>query len=208
MRHGKTRLFVAVAQPLLALGIIETISESADFDPIGSTCIAEEVAPLVEELEPELLLIADRLVMHPASSIEAVKRRTPDVGVVVLGPSSERALVRSALEEGAVGYIVNVVQPDELEPALRGVVAARSFKAVGVEPGWRHSQTLTRRELQIIEFVARGFSNKSIAEKLWVSQQTVKFHLSNAFPKLGVSTRTEAALVAYRLNLLSPAEVD
>ncbi|HZQ80506.1 MAG TPA: response regulator transcription factor [Gaiellaceae bacterium] len=206
MRHGKRRLFVAVAQPLLAFGIREAIRNSALFEFVGHTCDPDELGPLIEKLEPELLLIGDRVVTQPPASVELIKRRAPRLGVVVLGPSSEGAMVRAALDDGAAGYIVNTVESHELEAALRAVVVAREFVVVGVEPGWRHGQTLTRRELQIIEYVAKGFSNKNIAEALWVSQQTVKFHLSNAFPKLGVSNRTEAVLAAYRLNLLSRDE--
>jgi DNA-binding NarL/FixJ family response regulator len=200
----RRRLVIATAEPLLARGIAAVLEEANEFEPVGEASSPDDVLGLVVELEPDVLLLDAPLAVQRESTVRCLKQRVPDLAVVVLGPATERMLISAAFDEGAAGYLVRDIAPEQLSQALADIASARRFKVVGAPSGWRErTGVLTRRELEVLECAAQGLSNRQIADRFWLSEQTVKFHLANAFRKLGVSNRTEAGRAAYRLNLLS-----
>ena len=116
-------------------------------------------------------------------------------------------MIEGALARGASGYIAKSIDPADLPYALRVLAEAEAPRAVpfgiGDDADVLASSGLTERELTILRAVARGLPNRAIAKELWVSEQTVKFHLTNAYRKLGVSNRTEAARWVYEHGLAS-----
>src|SRR5581483_10537725 len=119
--------------------------------------------------------------------------------------------IASAISLGAVAYIVKKAQPDDLVVAVRQVFEQSVYLPGLVEPGQTvvvekpiDNSELTRRELEILQLVSEGMSNAQLARMLWVTEQTVKFHLSNIYRKLGVANRTEASRWA-QLNGLLPS---
>jgi len=109
----------------------------------------------------------------------------------------------TAISRGAVGYIAKSISPGELANAVRQAVDGRVYEPVGIverehEPA---AHGLTEREVVILQAVARGLPNRAIGTELWVTEQTVKFHLTNIYRKLGVGNRTEAARAAFRLGM-------
>ena len=121
--------------------------------------------------------------------------------------------VNQAINDGAAGYIVKTIDPDDLPAAIRQTVQGTVFSARAVlDPRKARQrgpdQLITDRELEILQHVAEGLSNAQIAKALWVTEQTVKFHLSNVYRKLGVSNRTEASRYALSRGLLASGVVD
>ena len=116
--------------------------------------------------------------------------------------------VNQALADGACGYIVKSIEPGELASAIRHTVDGTVFTSAGAPSSLRSTsqdspqRLITERELEILQYVAEGLSNSQIGKQLWVTEQTVKFHLSNIYRKLGVSNRTEASRYALRHGLV------
>jgi DNA-binding CsgD family transcriptional regulator len=124
------------------------------------------------------------------------------VKVIVLTVSDDPEHVETAMKAGAVAYILKSVSPGELPAIVREAAKGTIYEPVGMtaeaEPAVVHG--LTEREIVILQAVARGLPNRKIGSELWVTEQTVKFHLTNIYRKLGVSNRTEAARAAFRLG--------
>ena len=145
---------------------------------------------------------------HSAAHVlaTAVTELFPDVKVAILSVSQDPELIQTALKRGASAYIVKSIAPEDLAAALRQALDGNVFTTAGVteDPGERAARDagLTDRELVIVRAVARGLSNEAIAKELWVAEQTVKFHLTNIYRKLGVSNRTEAARYAFEQGLV------
>ena len=130
-----------------------------------------------------------------------------------LSVSADRSLIDNVLKRGASAYIVKSVNPVDLPSVIRQALEETVYTAVGLpdDPSSRAAKAagLTERELAILTALARGMSNAAIAKQLWVAQQTVKFHLTNIYRKLGVANRTEAARYAYQQGLIeSPLHED
>ena len=136
----------------------------------------------------------------------------PGIRAVVLSAHTEPEYIDQALEAGAVAYVVKSAHPDDLASAdpsgvpaldLLRRVAARALGRLVASRIRGGSLDLTRREREVLQLVAEGHSNAKLAQMLWVTEQTVKFHLSNVYRKLDVSNRTEAARWAQLNGLLS-----
>ena len=116
------------------------------------------------------------------------------------------------MRRGASAYVIKTVNPDDLPATLRQALEGNVHTAIGGEEGERASAKalgLTERELTILGALARGLSNDEIAKEFWVAPQTVKFHLTNIYRKLGVKNRTEATRIAYQHGLVeSPIFAD
>ena len=121
-------------------------------------------------------------------------------------------MIETALRRGAAAYVIKTVNPDDLPGTLRQALEGNVHTAVGVDesdkPGAK-ALGLTEREVTILGALARGLSNDEIAKEFWVAPQTVKFHLTNIYRKLGVKNRTEATRLAYQHGLVeSPIFAD
>ncbi len=132
----------------------------------------------------------------------------PGMKAIVLSMYEDRALVEAAFAAGAFAYVLKSANPDIQvgdPPGLRAIrLFAPEFVSNGAEPDERPVDAgLTRREIEILQLVAEGYSNAQLARMLWVTEQTVKFHLSNIYRKLGVANRTEASRWAQVHGLLA-----
>ena len=143
--------------------------------------------------------------MDGLACLELLQKRHPGVKTVVLTGLDSPDVVRSAFRRGATAFISKRIDPRDLASALRQAVAGTVLHPVfgdAPEPDPTESVGLSDRELEILSALSDGLSNKQIAKKFWLAEQTVKFHLTNVYRKLGVSTRTEAVHQAYRQGLL------
>jgi NarL family two-component system response regulator LiaR len=170
-----------------------------------------QVLPLVRRLKPDLVLLDLRMPqMDGLTCLSKIRKEFPDVKVAMLSVSQDPDLIQTALKRGANAYIVKTIDPDDLAGALRQALDGNVFTTAGVteDPGERAAKDagLTDRELGIVRAVARGLSNEAISKELWVAEQTVKFHLTNIYRKLGVSNRTEAARYAFEHGLAEPED--
>ncbi|HYM57090.1 MAG TPA: response regulator transcription factor [Solirubrobacteraceae bacterium] len=182
---------------------IEVVAEAAD---------GEEALDAVQRLAPDVVLMD--LVMPRLDGIEAIRRlreRTPSARVIVLTSFGDERVL-PAIRAGAAGYLLKDVQPPELVRAIRTVHGGESLLAPAVtatvmeqlarEGGGRAAgASLTEREREVLALIARGLSNKRIAQELGVAEKTVKAHVGSILGKLDVADRTQAALYAVREGL-------
>jgi DNA-binding NarL/FixJ family response regulator len=141
--------------------------------------------------------------------LERVRARFPEIKVVLLSASEDQSLVRRAREKGASAFVHKQIDPQALAPILRQVLESDEFRAVGIGADTNQLAAeagMTKKEQLVLDALARGLSNQQIAQELWVTEQTVKFHLSNIYRKLEVRNRTEAAQHALRRGLVRRSE--
>jgi len=181
-----------------------------DLEHVGDATGGADAVGKCMALRPDVVLMD--LVMPEVDGAEAtrrIKEACPEVQVIALTSYKEDDLVQGALKAGAISYLLKNVTADELADAIRGARAGRSTLApeaaqvlikAATQPA--HDEGLTSRELEILRLMVHGDSNPDIAEKLFVSRSTVKFHVSNILMKLGTATRTEAVAVAMQRRLV------
>ena len=181
-----------------------------DLEHVGDAAGGAEAVSQCMSLRPDVVLMD--LVMPDVDGAEAtrrIKEACPEVQVIALTSYKEDDLVQGALKAGALSYLLKNVTADELADAIRKAHAGRSTLApeaaqvlikAATEPA--QEEGLTTRELEILRLMVHGDSNPDIAEKLFVSRSTVKFHVSNILMKLGTATRTEAVAVAVQRKLV------
>ena len=198
------RVLVADDHPLVLEGIKRVLDDVDGIEVVGEANRGDRVLPLIGRTDPDLVLLDVRMPgLDGLSCLDQIRSRYPKVKVVVISGFSDRVHVDAALRRGASGYIVKSVDPCDLPAALRQAVKGTVFHAVGIEDDSASAKEigLTERELTILRAVARGLSNQAIGKECWVTEQTVKFHLTNIYRKLGVSNRAEAVHFAYQHGL-------
>jgi DNA-binding NarL/FixJ family response regulator len=185
-----------------------------DIELVGAASSGRETMALIERRRPDMLLMDLRMPgVDGVNFISQLKQSWPSVKVVVLSACDDRASVDGALLAGASAYIVKSVHPVDVASVLRqagggAVYHAPAMSAVGgyvQEPAADAGPALTERETAILSAIAHGLTTKRISSELWVSEHTVKFHLTNIYRKLGVSNRSAAVRYAFE-NELGPSE--
>jgi DNA-binding NarL/FixJ family response regulator len=178
---------------------------------IGATGSREDALELVRLHRPALVLAALALIDERADGgrrflLEA-RRSEPALKLIVVSDGNDPRAVRASLVAGAVAYVVDDADVADIAWAIQQVFRHTVYLAHSAEEERRapiDDLVLTPRELQVLSLVSEGYRNKNIARVLGVSQETVKFHLTNVFHKLKVSNRTEATHEAHRLGLFTP----
>ena len=206
------RVLVADDHKLIVEGIKRALDESEDFEVVGEASSGSQVLPLVRRTNPDLVLLDLRMPgADGLTCLSQIRKHHPDIKVVVLSVSTDENLIQTVLKRGASAYIVKSINPRDLPAAIRQAVNGTVFNTIGMpSPGTTSTAStgLTERELMILRAVARGMSNRAIGRELWVTEQTVKFHLTNIYRKLDVANRTEAARAAYRLGIAESPVID
>jgi DNA-binding NarL/FixJ family response regulator len=190
-------------------GTKQALERAGGFDVVGEAVNGGQVLPLIRRLQPDLVLLDLRMPqMDGLTCLTKIRKEFPDMKVAMLSVSQDPELIQTALKRGANAYIVKSIDPDHLAGVLRQALEGNVFTTAGIteDPGERAAKDagLTERELGIVRAVARGLSNEAISKELWVAEQTVKFHLTNIYRKLGVTNRTEAARYAFEQGLVEP----
>jgi DNA-binding NarL/FixJ family response regulator len=202
------RVLIADDHPLILAGIKSALEEAQDFEVVAETNNGAQVLPLVSQTNPDLALLDMRMPgMDGLTCLERIRKRYPEVKVVILSVSTDPGIIQDVLNRGASAYIVKSVNPADVPSALRQAVEGSVFSAIGLPETQAVDDAakaagLTERETAILKALARGLSNDAIGKELWVAEQTVKFHLTNIYRKLGVSNRTEATRYAYENGLV------
>jgi NarL family two-component system response regulator LiaR len=192
-------------------GLSTVLAVYDDMKLVGEAGDGEEAIRLCERLQPDVVLM-DLLMpkMDGVNATRIIKERWPQIQVIALTSFKEKEYVEGALKAGANGYLLKNVSAEELVNAIRRAVAGQpslSPEAAQVliqkvnEPS-PPGQDMTEREKEILALMVEGLSNNEIAERLIVSQSTVKFHVSNILSKLGVTGRTEAVALAVKHHLV------
>jgi len=201
------KVLIADDHRLILDGIKRSLEDDGGFEVVGEASSGERVLPLVGRTNPDLVVLDLRMPgMDGLICLDQIKKRHPAVKVVVLSVSTDEKLIENVLKRGASAYIVKSVNPVDLPAALRQAVEGTVFSAIGLPEATAASAAkaagLTERETVILTALARGLSNEQIGKELWIAEQTVKFHLTNIYRKLGVANRTEAARYAYQQGLV------
>ena len=171
-----------------------------------------EASRLIGVLRPDLAVIEpDQQEQDPQEWLRAHRQRYPTMQVIVFSGRDDPGLIGSMLANGAAAYVLKSAQPIEVGAVLRQLDERRSIYFRGAAPGQEteglaksltlQRTGLTRREQEILRLVAEGASNKAMARHLWLTEQTIKFHLSNIYRKLNVKNRTQASRWAHQYDL-------
>jgi DNA-binding NarL/FixJ family response regulator len=196
-------------------GLRMFLSQDPDLEVVGEAGDGEEALRLARETGPDVILMD--LMMPVMDGIEAtrtIKASMPDVEVVALTSVLEDASVADAVKAGAIGYLLKGTDAGELRSAIRAAAegrvhlapeaAARLMREVRAPD---RPEPLTEREAEVLRLLARGRANKQISAELFIEEKTVKAHVSSILRKLGVRSRTQAALHAVRAGVVSLEEL-
>jgi DNA-binding NarL/FixJ family response regulator len=191
----------------LVLEAVESaLAKSDDFMVVATTNSGADVADLVARHRPDIVVMDMRMPgVDGLQALDRLRARDKAVKVVMLSASDKPEEIQSALSRGADGYILKTVNPADLPSALRQVYEGTVFHGgAGAAPAVQspaEAAGLTDREVTLVRALARGLSNKQISQELWITEQTVKFHLSNIYRKLDVHNRTGAMRWAHENGL-------
>jgi two-component system NarL family response regulator len=206
MGNEKIRIVVVDDQAVVRQGFVSLINTVADMEVIAEGTDGRQAVELYRRLRPDVLLTDLRMpLMTGVEAIAAIRREFPSARLIVLTTFDGDEDIYRSLQAGAMGYLLKDMFFEELEDAIRtvhaggrripGVVAERLAGRVG-------GSDLTGRELEVLEQIVFGHSNKEIAAALDISEATVKSHVNNILSKLGVGDRTQAATTAIRRGLV------
>ena len=208
------RVLVADDHRLMLAAVRRTLAAAEDFEIVGEVSVGSHVVPAVRETNPDVVLLDLRMPeLDGLACLERLRKHDPRIAVVILSSYSDPAQIEAARLGGARGYVVKTVEPVDLPDVVRKALSGGPFAVWGAveqphaTPGTAET-ALSDRETAVLEAVARGLSNREIGRQLWISEQTVKFHLRNIYRKLGISSRTEAARYAYRNGLAAALTVE
>jgi NarL family two-component system response regulator LiaR len=201
------------------LDAVQLVLNRVGVEVVGKSTSGAEALKLIEDERPDLLTVEIDPLPGELNGLEVLRRGRTSVEklrAIVLSSHHDPGHIDSALAAGAAAYVVKTAHPDDVASAVRqafehSVYMPGAQQTVGVpeaKPSRRERPGgLTRRELEILKLVAEGHSNAALARMLWVTEQTVKFHLSNIYRKLDVTNRTEASRWAQLNGILTSDEV-
>jgi two-component system, NarL family, response regulator LiaR len=205
------RVLVADDHDVVRQGLRMFLGTDPELEIVGMARNGAEALRLAHQLHPDVVLM-DLLmpVMDGIAAIAAIRREVPDSEIVALTSVLEDAAVIDAMRAGAIGYLLKDTESHELRRAIKAAAAgqvqlspqasARLLREVRTPE--KSEEPLTERETEVLRLLARGQSNKEISQTLNIAEQTVKTHVSHILEKLGVPSRTQAALYAIRIGLV------
>jgi DNA-binding NarL/FixJ family response regulator len=191
------KVLIADDHPLILAGIRRALERGEGVEVVGEAHTRAELMGLAERRAPEIVLLDLRMPdVAGTEHIEELLVRWPHMKIVVLSASEDQAAVDSAMRAGASAFLVKSVSPADIPALLRQVAGGAVVRPLSVEPN-DESHTgdaagLTDRERTILEAATRGLMTSEIAGELFISEHTVKFHLTNLYRKLGVANRAAA----------------
>jgi DNA-binding NarL/FixJ family response regulator len=222
-KKATVRILIADDHPIVRDGLKKLLLLEDDFEIVGEAADGREVLDKVQELDPDVLLLDLRMPnLDGLSALQALQQSNKRTRVIVLTASEDKNEFVQAMKLGCSGIVLKQTAPDLIVKSIRKVNAGeiwldshttaavmRQFQtgqessgaAQAGGKGGRERSPLSSREREIVALVAQGYKNKEMAEKMFISEQTVKNHLHNIFDKLGVSDRLELALYAIHKGL-------
>lgn len=208
---GPIKVLLVDDHAVVRSGLGAVLSAYDDMTLVGEAGNGEEAVRLCEKRQPDVILM-DLLmpVMDGVAATAAIKSKWPEINIIALTSFKEKEMVEGALKAGAMSYLLKNVSAQELVTAIRGAISGQSRLSPeaaqvliqDIKQPPRPAFELTEREQEILSLMVEGLPNNVIADKLFVSQSTVKFHVSNVLSKLGVTSRTEAVAVALKNHLV------
>jgi len=205
------RVMVVDDHHMVRRGLAAYMKTAPDIKLVGEASNGSEALQMFEQIRPDVILMD--LVMPQVDGMAAtrkIRKRYPNTQVIALTSFQEKELVRTAMQAGAISYLLKNVSGDDLVQAIRDAHAGRSTLApevtdVVVRSAFKEPQPghdLTPRELEVLALMVEGLNNPGIAQRLSISRSTARAHVSHILSKLGVSNRSEAVAFALRQKLV------
>jgi two-component system, NarL family, response regulator DevR len=210
---AKTRIMIVDDHEVVRLGMRAALEAEQDLAVVGEASNGAEALAKMPVLAPQLILMDVR--MEKMNGIEAcreIKSRYPDVHILMITSYTDDDAVISSILAGASGYLLKHLSRAELLRSIRLVASGHSLIDTNTTKQAMERLTqmpgseLTEREREVLALVARGYTNKQIADTLYVSEKTARNHVSHILEKLGLSRRSEAAVFAVEHKLVPPRE--
>jgi two-component system, NarL family, response regulator LiaR len=205
------RILLVDDHTVVRSGLGAVLMANDDFVLVGEASNGEEAVRLCEQLQPDVVLMDLMMpVMDGVTATKIIKEKWIDINVIALTSFKEKDMVEGALKAGAISYLLKTVSAEELENAIRGAIAGQSrlspeatqVLVQGIKEFKSTNFELTEREKDILALMVEGLPNNEIANRLFVTHSTVKFHVSNILSKLGCASRTEAVAQAIKNKLV------
>jgi two-component system, NarL family, response regulator LiaR len=209
------RILITDDHSVVRQGLRMFLGLDPELEVVGEASNGEEALRMARELEPDVVLMDLMMpVTDGITATEAIRAELPEVEVIALTSVLEDVSVSAAVRAGAIGYLLKDTEADELGRAIKAAAggqvqlapaaAARLMREVRAP---KNPEVLTERETEVLKLLARGKANKQISHTLFIAEKTVKSHVSRILAKLGVQSRTQAALHAVRIGLVSVEEL-
>ena len=216
------RVLICDDQTVVREGLAAILSTDPEIQVVGLAGNGAEALELIPETRPDVVLMDLKMpVMNGVQTTQRLRRAHPGVYVLVLTTYAEEEWVLEAVRAGAAGYLLKDTRRDELVAAIKGTAEGRTYldpaiagkvmqqAAAGpppIKPAEAWTEALTERELDVLRLLVKGYSNPEIAQRLHLAAGTVRNYVSTIFQKLGVSDRTQAAVVALQRGVISSSE--
>ena len=196
-------------------GLVMLLKLEPDIDIVGTAEDGAEAVEMAADKKPDLILMDLKMpIMNGVEATRQIKMKHPEIKVVVLTTYADDEWVFDSIQAGASGYLLKDTPREELIKAVRGTVTGKTYVDPSVagkvleqvssrqtQPATLVTSKLTQREVEVLRLIARGLSNADIADRLFLSDGTVRNHVSAILAKLGVSDRTQAAVIAIQHGL-------
>ena len=210
--NGKIRVMIVDDHAVVRSGLATFLMTCDDIEMVGEASSGEKALKLCSKVLPDVVLM-DLVMpgMDGAAATRLIREQHPETQVVVLTSFKDEGLVQKALQAGAISYLLKDVSSEDLAAAIQAAYAGRPTLAPEAAkaliqaaryPADRIGFDLTSREHEVLDLLVQGMNNNEIADRLVISPSTAKFHVSSILSKLGASTRTEAARIAWENHLV------
>jgi DNA-binding NarL/FixJ family response regulator len=210
------RILICDDQEIVCEGLSKILSADAEIDVIATAHDGEEALQKISEDKPDIVLMDLKMAgMNGVHATRQIRKLYPDVYVLILTTYDDDEWMFDAIRSGASGYLLKDTPRTDLVEAIKGTVSGKTFvdpsvagklmSDVAMRSAPRKktiTDLLTEREVEILVLIAKGYSNADIAQRLYLSEGTVKNYSSTIFSKLNVTDRTQAAILAYRYGLI------
>ena len=203
------RILIADDHPVVRSGLHALLASQPDFEVVAEAANGEEASDLSADLIPDVILMDLQMpVLDGLAAIRHIQAQQPEVSILVLTTYDTDADIVPALEAGATGYLLKDAPPESLFRAVRSAARGEVTLAPSVAEKITHrltdtlKNTLSAREIEVLDLASRGSSNKDIADKLYITEATVKSHFVHIFAKLEVADRTAAVTTALKKKII------
>ncbi|MEW9123202.1 MAG: response regulator transcription factor [Thermotaleaceae bacterium] len=215
MIKSKIRVLVADDHALMRQGLKQILELEEDIEVVGLAVNGEDTLKKSQQLKPDIILLDINMPqMNGIQALRRLKDMGTDARIIMLTIHEDKEYLFETINIGASGYVLKDAESSSLTKAIRDVYAGdsyihpslasslvREFNKRGNHDDGFKRERLTRREYEVLILIAEGRNNKEIAESLFISEKTVKNHVSNIFKKIDVNDRTQAAIYAYKHNI-------